>query len=145
MTLTDAGDEARSEAAERAAEPGASRTAAPSMEGGRVVRVVRERRPCMKCGYDLRGQGVVGEPHYGWAVVRCPECGLVTPMHGFAMSRRVANLSATLLGVLWLAAALTVTTTLGFAAALVVEAAFKSGVSGWGAYDFQMRAWRELF
>ena len=32
-------------------------------------------RLCVSCAYNLRGQPVVQEPHYGLFLVRCPECG----------------------------------------------------------------------
>jgi len=32
-------------------------------------------RPCLACGYDLVGQDIVRDPHYGLPMVTCPECG----------------------------------------------------------------------
>jgi hypothetical protein len=37
-------------------------------------------KPCERCGYALTGQPVSREPHYGWLIVQCPECSLVTPV-----------------------------------------------------------------
>lgn len=32
-------------------------------------------RPCVSCGFNLRGQAIAREPHYGLPMARCPECG----------------------------------------------------------------------
>jgi heme/copper-type cytochrome/quinol oxidase subunit 4 len=84
----------------------------------------------MKCGYALRGQPVFEEQHYGWAVVRCPECGLVAPMHGFHASRRAANITTGMLSVVWTAVALAIVGGLGGLLTLFVSIAFRRGYVG---------------
>lgn len=95
-----------------------------------AVRVVHEPRACMGCGYDLRGQSVVSEPHYGWMVVRCPECGLVLPMHAFGASRRVVTTTAGALSALWVIATLVITVVLGVSVFAIARVSFAEAVVG---------------
>lgn len=37
-------------------------------------------RRCHACGFNLRGQMIVREEHYGMVMVRCPECGVPAPL-----------------------------------------------------------------
>jgi len=89
-----------------------------------AIRVIHEARSCRGCGYDLRGQSVVSEPHYGWMVVRCTECGLVSPMHAFGASRRVVTTTAGLLSALWVIATLVITVVLGVSAFAIARVSF---------------------
>ncbi|MEM8834561.1 MAG: hypothetical protein AAGD00_01960 [Planctomycetota bacterium] len=58
------------------------------------LRQITERRPCLSCGYDLRGQPVWQEEHYGWYITRCTECGFVSPMGSFDMTAKILRVTA---------------------------------------------------
>ena len=45
-------------------------------------------RLCAGCSYNLRGQTVVREPHYGLAIVRCPECGVPAALQEYPLLGR---------------------------------------------------------
>ncbi len=68
---------------------------------GPTIRRVNEARTCPSCGYDLRSLAVQRESTYGWLVVRCTECGTVTPMHAFKKERRVWTMGFGMLAVAW--------------------------------------------
>lgn len=51
---------------------------APALEPGAVGSVQTESA-CEGCGYNLRHQGIHPEPQTQLLVVRCPECGRLTP------------------------------------------------------------------
>ncbi|GMV26675.1 MAG: hypothetical protein AMXMBFR58_27060 [Phycisphaerae bacterium] len=40
-------------------------------------------RPCATCGFNLHGQIITREPHYGLLIVRCPECSAVAPLQEY--------------------------------------------------------------
>jgi hypothetical protein len=53
-------------------------------EGGEPptpVGAIEADRYCLRCGANLRGQGVVREPHYDLHLARCPACDAVAPQH----------------------------------------------------------------
>ena len=45
-------------------------------------------RLCAGCAYNLRGQTVVRETHYGLAIVRCPECGVPAAIQEYPLLGR---------------------------------------------------------
>ena len=45
-------------------------------------------RLCAGCSYTRRGQTVVREPHYGLAIVRCPECGVPAALQEYPLLGR---------------------------------------------------------
>jgi hypothetical protein len=59
-------------------------------------------RLCVKCGYNLAGQQIVHEPHYGMAIVRCSECGTVAGVQEYPLLGRWASRWAVVLVGLWL-------------------------------------------
>lgn len=72
-------------------------------------------RPCARCHFNLSGQTVVREKHYGLLIVRCPECGTPAALQEYPTLGRWANRFAYLVAAGWLA----VITALISAAALV--------------------------
>ncbi len=64
---------------------------------------VTGERICHKCTFILTGQTIIREPKYDLLIVRCPECGAVTPMHEYpALSRWSRRLTAAAAGALLL-------------------------------------------
>lgn len=61
-------------------------------------------RPCTRCGFNLHGQMIVREGHYGLLIVRCPECGTPAALQEYpALSNWTGRLRA-LFALVWLAA-----------------------------------------
>ena len=60
---------------------GAPPDAAPT-----AVSTVMSDRVCVSCGYNLIGQSVVREPHYGMLITRCPECGVYAGLQEFPLT-----------------------------------------------------------
>ncbi len=60
--------------------------AAAVPEPGRVMiplaEVTGDRR-CVACGFNLHGQQIVREPHYGMLTVRCPECSAMAALQEY--------------------------------------------------------------
>ncbi|MHC4990464.1 MAG: hypothetical protein ACYTGC_05735 [Planctomycetota bacterium] len=52
---------------------------APARESTRLSTLGGDRL-CVGCGYNLIGQAIVREPHYGMLVARCPECGAMASL-----------------------------------------------------------------
>lgn len=78
-----------------AAAPGAR---APAEER---VSLLAADRACTRCAFNLIGQSVVREPHYGLLIIRCPECGTVASLQEYPLLGRWANRWAALLAGLW--------------------------------------------
>jgi hypothetical protein len=55
------------------------------------VSTVTGDRLCTTCSYNLVGQMVLREPHYGLLIVRCPECGTVASVQEYPLLGRWAN------------------------------------------------------
>jgi len=55
------------------------------------VSTVTGDRLCTTCSYNLVGQTVLREPHYGLLIVRCPECGTVASVQEYPLLGRWAN------------------------------------------------------
>lgn len=57
-------------------------------------------RVCSACGFNLHGQHIVREAHYGMLIVRCPECSTVAAMEEYPSlgkwARRLSVASAVL-------------------------------------------------
>lgn len=72
-------------------------------------------RACTGCGFNLLGQPIVREGHYGLLIARCPECGAVAPLTEYPSiskwSRRIVGVVAAL----WLVALIAVTVGAGSA------------------------------
>ncbi|MDY7108184.1 MAG: hypothetical protein SYC29_06060 [Planctomycetota bacterium] len=70
--------------------------AAPGRDGDGTlceerVSTVNADRLCTTCSYNLTGQMVLREPHYGLLIVRCPECGTVAGVQEYPLLGRWAN------------------------------------------------------
>jgi len=59
-------------------------------------------RLCAACGFNLHGQSIVREPHYGMLIVRCPECSSVAALQEYPTLGRWAGRWAGVLAGLWL-------------------------------------------
>ena len=68
------------------------------------VSVLVGDRLCTKCGYNLTGQAVVREPHYGMLIVRCSECATVASVQEYPLLGRWAGRWAMLGAATWFAA-----------------------------------------
>ena len=55
------------------------------------ISVVTGDRLCARCAYNLTGQLVTREPHYGLLIVRCPECATVASIQEYPLLGRWAN------------------------------------------------------
>ena len=100
------------------------------------IRYVSERRPCARCGYDLRGQPVHAEATYDWAIVRCPECGFVAPMHACGASRRVWAFGASVAATAWVFASLGSIAALGLGMFGIAQSAMVVTIAGPYWYDY---------
>lgn len=65
---------------------------------------IRTDRPCARCGFNLFGQMIVREPHYGLIAVRCPECGQLAALQEYPALGRWADRWAKVLAGLWVVA-----------------------------------------
>ncbi|MEQ8769493.1 MAG: hypothetical protein RIB60_03175 [Phycisphaerales bacterium] len=58
-------------------------------------------RACATCGFNLYGQHVVREPHYGLIAARCPECGTLAALQEYPALGTWARRWAIVLSALW--------------------------------------------
>jgi hypothetical protein len=61
-------------------------------------------RPCAKCHFNLAGQTIVRERHYGMLMVRCPECGTPAALQEYPLLGRWAGRMGYVLAALWMCA-----------------------------------------
>lgn len=110
------------------------RTAAPpeSDAAGPRVGAIGADRPCTRCGYNLIGQSIQREPHYGLLIARCPECGTAAALQEYPLLGRWAQRLGLLLAGGWvLLVVALIPATAGTLFGVTVEAA--DGLSrGWG-------------
>ncbi len=66
-------------------------------------------RACTGCGFNLLGQPIVREGHYGLLIARCPECGAVAPLTEYPSISRWSRRIVGVVAALWLAALIAVT------------------------------------
>ena len=52
---------------------------------------IRADRACIGCGFNLYGQTVTKEDHYGLAITRCPECGTVAALQQYPLMSHWVN------------------------------------------------------
>lgn len=52
---------------------------------------IRADRACAGCGFNLYGQSVSREEHYGLAIARCPECGTVAALQQYPVMTHWVN------------------------------------------------------
>ncbi len=65
-------------------------------------------RPCSACTFNLVGQSIIRERHYGMLVVRCPECGAIASLQEYPLLGRWAGRWAAVAAGLWLLVAVAV-------------------------------------
>ena len=65
---------------------------------------IRTDRPCAGCGFNLFGQPIVREGHYGLVSARCPECGRLAALQEYPALGKWADRWAKLLAATWIVA-----------------------------------------
>lgn len=81
----------------------ASTHESPRQHGEQRIDVLSGDRCCAKCGFNLHGQMIVREPHYGLLIVRCPECGQPAAMQEYpTLTRWVGRVRFALVAI-WVA------------------------------------------
>lgn len=63
---------------------------------------IRADRACAGCGFNLFGQTVTKEAHYGLAIARCPECGTVAALQQYPVMTHWVNRFRAILAGLYL-------------------------------------------
>jgi len=63
---------------------------------------IRADRACIGCGFNLYGQTVSKEEHYGLAIARCPECGTVAALQQYPLMSHWVNRFRAILAALWI-------------------------------------------
>ncbi|MFN0010794.1 MAG: hypothetical protein ACKVS8_04025 [Phycisphaerales bacterium] len=58
-------------------------------------------RLCVKCQFNLTGQLIVREPHYGMVIVRCPECSTVASLQEYPLLGKWVGRWTGLLAAVW--------------------------------------------
>ncbi|MBO6738957.1 MAG: hypothetical protein JJ916_03770 [Phycisphaerales bacterium] len=62
---------------------------------------IRADRACAGCGFNLYGQSVTKEAHYGLAIARCPECGTVAALQQYPAMTHWVNRFRLILGAIY--------------------------------------------
>lgn len=62
---------------------------------------IRADRACIGCGFNLFGQTVTKEAHYGLAITRCPECGEVAAIQTYPTMSHWVNRVRAILTAVW--------------------------------------------
>jgi len=78
-----------------------AQTINPADAGKPINEHIRADRACIGCGFNLYGQTVSKDPHYGLAIARCPECGQVATLQSYPTMSRWVNRFRALLASLW--------------------------------------------
>lgn len=78
-----------------------TRVEAPPPTEERISTLLADR-PCARCAFNLVGQSIVRERHYGLLVVRCPECGTIASLQEYPLLGRWANRWAAIAAAAWL-------------------------------------------
>jgi hypothetical protein len=66
-----------------------------------VVGTIGADRVCIRCGFNLFGQNVINEPHYGLSICTCPECGQVASLQTYPLMSKWINRWRALIGTAW--------------------------------------------
>ncbi|MEN0019920.1 MAG: hypothetical protein AAF747_03445 [Planctomycetota bacterium] len=74
---------------------------AGDIAGERPESLVVGDRLCLQCGFNLVGQLIAREEHYGLRIARCPECGTVASLQEYPLMGRWAGRLGALLAVAW--------------------------------------------
>lgn len=98
-------------------------------------------RLCVKCAYNLRGQAVVKESHYGLFIARCPECNTPAALQEYPLLGRWPGRIRVFVA---LAYALACAGSLGFTCLILgmMAGGLSSGATGTLAMDVS-RLWAE--
>ena len=90
-------------------------------------------RACTRCGFNLVGQPILRESHYGLLIARCPECGAAAPLTEYPSVSRWSRRIVGLLAAVWVMALVGVTVGSGAALfGLTVAASHESAEDlGW--------------
>ncbi|MFG0306583.1 MAG: hypothetical protein ACF8Q5_10280 [Phycisphaerales bacterium JB040] len=67
-----------------------------------VLGQIQTDRACVGCGFNLFGQTIVRDEHYGLPIARCPECGRVCALQEYPGLGAWARRWGALLGAAWL-------------------------------------------
>lgn len=62
---------------------------------------IRADRACAGCGFNLFGQSVIKEEHYGLAIARCPECGTVAALQQYPIMTHWVNRFRLIIGAIY--------------------------------------------
>lgn len=73
----------------------------PAPTGTPTGHHINADRPCARCGFNLFGQPIVREAHYGLIAARCPECGQLAALQEYPALGRWADRWARALAALW--------------------------------------------
>jgi len=76
-----------------------STPASPARE--EVLSTIVGDRACAACGFNLHGQHVFREPHYGLIAARCPECGTLAALQEYPALGKWSRRWALVLAALW--------------------------------------------
>jgi len=68
---------------------------------GARLSVLSGDRPCIRCGFNLTGQHVLREPHYGMLVVMCPECGTPASLQEYPLLGKWAARWGAVFAAMW--------------------------------------------
>lgn len=93
----------------------------------RPVSTILGDRLCVKCAYNLRGQPVVREAHYGLLIARCPECNTPAALQEYPLLGRWPGRIRVLV-----ALAYAIVVMLAVALALGMLGGFSAGIAGEG-------------
>lgn len=96
-------------------------------EQGSPVATILGDRLCVKCAYNLRGQPVVREPHYGLILARCPECNTPAALQEYPLLGRWPGRIRVFVALAYAAAVV-----LAVAIALGMLGGFAAGIAGEG-------------
>jgi len=80
-----------------------AQTTNPAAVAESINEHIRADRACVGCGFNLYGQTVTKDPHYGFAIARCPECGQVAALQSYPTMSRWVNRFRALIASLWVA------------------------------------------
>lgn len=82
--------------------PPADPTSATGERAGPPADVIHADRACVSCGFNLYGQTIRREPHYGLLLARCPECGTPVALQEYPALGRWAQRWTALAAAAWL-------------------------------------------
>lgn len=75
---------------------------ANAQESPTSINQIRADRACIGCGFNLFGQTVSKEEHYGLAITRCPECGTVAALQSYPTMSHWVNRFRVILASFWI-------------------------------------------